>query len=331
VIGLFLNKHNWKNKIVVIAGLALSIFFLWLALRKFELQSLRETFSTIRYLPLLFCSAALVLSIWLRGIRWRIIAGYSKMEHPNFSRATKLGVLANLIFPARAGEFIRVITLANLFNTSVSKPLASAVIDRLVDILVLLVSATFLYWLFPVSAVLGKWLLALFLIGGVVTTTLVLYSRSSGLGEVLVLRLTNRWLQRWSLNPDIFFSEIRAELRRILSGWLSIEILILASLILLADYASVATLLLAFNLSLPLEAPLLLLVFLAAGSALPSAPSYVGIYQAAAVWALSYYNVSATTAVSIATILQVTTLAVALVLAGPGALARCKRILFKQI
>lgn len=325
-----MNKHNWQRRIVLLIGIVLSLLFLWLALRKFELQSLSETFSTVHYIPLVLCAVAVVVSIFLRAIRWRIIAGCPPIERHNFSRATKLGALANLIFPARAGELIRIATLANLSGMSLAKPLASAVIDRLIDILVLIISATFLYWLLPVSAILGKWLLALFFTGGVITLTLVLYSRSSGIGEASFFRLINRWLQRWSLNPDIFLSELRSEFRRIFNGWLSIEILSLASLILLVDYSGIATLLLAFNLSLPPEAPLFLLVFLAAGSALPSAPSYVGIYQAAAVWSLSYYNVSATTAVSVATILQVTTLTVVLILAGPGSLRRCRQILFQK-
>jgi hypothetical protein len=77
----------------------------------------------------------------------------------------------------------------------------------------------------------------------------------------------------------------------LLGSWLSIELILLAILILCADCGGIAAVLQAFNLSLPFEAPLLLLVFLAAGSALPSAPSYVGVYQVASVWALSIYSV----------------------------------------
>jgi len=63
----------------------------------------------------------------------------------------------------------------------------------------------------------------------------------------------------------------------------------------------------------------LLWVCLAAGSALPSAPGYVGVYQVASVWALGVFAVSPATAVALVTVLQLSTLLVAIAMAGPGA------------
>lgn len=73
----------------------------------------------------------------------------------------------------------------------------------------------------------------------------------------------------------------------------------------------------ALHLSLPIEAPLLLWVFLAASSALPSAPGYVGVYQVAAIFALSFYGVKASPAVAVALVLQAATLVVAILMALP--------------
>lgn len=311
-----MSKRNWRHQAAVGGGFLLSAFFLWLALRQVNVQSLGDSFGTIKYIPVLLCAVALSLGIVLRAVRWRVIAGFPTMEQHNFSRATDLGVLSNLLFPSRAGEFVRVITLAKLTRSSLPCPLASALIDRLVDVFVLLVSASVLYWLFPISALLGKWLTVFLVMGCVVTLLVVLYARSSGIGEALIARQANRWLQRWPLQPEVFLAELRAEFRRLLSNWLSIKLVALAALILCADYSAVAALLPAFGLSLPLEAPLLLWVFLAAGSALPSAPGYVGVYQVAAVWSLSFFSVSASTSVAIATTLQVVTLTVALVMVG---------------
>jgi len=321
------SKRRW---ITIVGGFVLSAIFLWLALRQMDGQSLGDAFSTVKYVPLIFCAGALSLGITLRSVRWRVIANYPKKQQQNFARATNLGVLANLLFPGRAGEFIRVVTLAKLSHTPLPGPLASALIDRLIDVFVLLSSASILYWLFPISELLGKWLALFFGMACVITLLVFLYARSPGVCEALIVGLAKRWLQRWALQPGIFLGELRAEFRRLLGSWLSIELMLLASLILCADYGAIAALLQAFNLSLAFEAPLLLWVFLAAGSALPSAPGYVGVYQVATVWALSFYAVSATTAVAIATVLQITTLAVALIMAGPGAFGIFKRMLFQK-
>lgn len=325
-----MNARNWRKHAAIGAGFVLSAFFLWLALRQVDGVSLSKVFATMNFLPVVFCAGALSVGILLRAVRWRVIAGFPKKEQHNFSRATNLGVLTNLIFPGRAGEFVRVITLAKLSNSSLPGPLASALIDRLVDVFVLAACASILYWALPISALVGKWLTVFLIVGGVIALLVVIFAKGAGLGEALIARLARRWLQRWPLKPEVFLAELRSEFRRLLASWLSIELVFLATLILCADYVAIAMLLQAFDLSLPVEAPLLLWVFFAAGSALPSAPGYVGVYQVAAVWALSFYFVPAPTAVAIATVLQVTTLAVAIALAGSGALGIFRRILFQK-
>ncbi|MBU0751007.1 MAG: flippase-like domain-containing protein [Gammaproteobacteria bacterium] len=319
--------RNWRPQTAVGAGFVLSAFFLWLALRNVDVASLGEAFAAMSYMPVAMCAGALSIGIVLRGVRWRVIAGFPREQQRNFFRATNLGVLTNQLFPGRGGEFVRVITLARLSHSSLPGPLASALIDRLVDVSVLLACASMLYWIFPVGGLLGTWLAVVLGIGCLITLLVVLYSRSSGFGEALISRLAARWLQRWPLRPEVFLAELRGEFRRLLGSWLSIELVVLAALILCADYGVIAALIHAFDLSLPVEAPLVLWVFLAAGSALPSAPGYVGVYQVAAVWALSLFFVSAPTAIAIATVLQITTLAVALVMAGPGVAVAFKRFL----
>lgn len=325
-----MSSLSWRHQTAIGSGLVLSAFFLWLALLQVDRRSLGNAFAAIEYIPVLLCAVAIALGIVLRAVRWRVIAGFSACDQRKFSRATNLGVLANILFPGRAGEFVRVFTLAKLLPSSLSCPLASALIDRLVDVFVLLGSASVLYWLFPIGELLGKWLTVFFAMGCVTTLLVVLYAKSSGIGETLIARLATRLLKRWQLKPEVFLAELREELHRLLGSWLSLKLIFLVILILCADYAVVAAMLKAFNLTLAFEAPLLLWIFLAAGSALPSAPGYVGVYQVAAVWALSFFAVPAPTAVAVATVLQITLLAVVLFMAGPEAIAVVKRVPLKK-
>jgi uncharacterized membrane protein YbhN (UPF0104 family) len=323
-----MNWHNWRQPAAVGSGVAFSGFLLWLALRGVNGKDLTDAFSSINYIPIFLCAAALAVGTMLRAVRWRVIAGYPSEDQSYFFRATNLGAFSNLVLPGRAGEFVRVLTLARLSRSPLAGPLASALIDRLVDVFVLVCSATGLYLLFPIDAALGKWLTGLVLGGLAATLAIILYARSSGVGEVLIARIAKRWLHRWPLSPEVFLAELRKEFRRLLGSWLSIELAVVTALILCTDYAAMAALLKAFGLSLPIEAPLLLWVFLIAGSALPSAPGYIGIYQVAAVWALSLFAVSAPTAVAIATVLQITTLVVVLAMTSPEAFGILKRMRF---
>jgi len=126
-----------------------------------------------------------------------------------------------------------------------------------------------------------------------------------------------RLLRRWALKPEVFLSEFFRELKMLAHGRLPINLLGVSVAIWCLDYLVVASVLIALNLALPFEAPLLLWVFLAAGSALPSAPGYVGVYQVAAIFALSIYGVEPSRAVATALVLQVTTLIAAILMAMP--------------
>jgi uncharacterized protein (TIRG00374 family) len=319
------NKRNWRPQTTISIGFVLSALFLWMALHKVDSNSLRSAFSTINYLLVLVCACALAFSVVLRAVRWRVIATCAGTSQLNFLRATNLGVLSNLLFPGRAGEFIRSVTLAKLSSLPLSRIVASALIERLADVFVLTASTLLLYLLLPISPLLKTWLIYLLIGGFVATVTLVVLAKGSGDWAAIFVNIARRGLRKWPLRAESFLIEFRAECRRLLRGWLGVELALVAVLIFFVDYIAIVLLLLAFDISFPIEAPLLLWVFLAAGSALPSAPGYVGVYQAAAVLALSYFAVPASTAVALATALQITTLSVALLMSGPGVFSLIKR------
>ena len=127
---------------------------------------------------------------------------------------------------------------------------------------------------------------------------------------------SERWLRRWDLRPAAFLIVFNAMVRRIAKPRVSGLMLVAVCAVWIADYLAVAAALWSMGLDLPVAAPLVLWVMLNAGSALPSAPGYIGIYQLAAVWGLSIYNVPPHQAVATALVLQAVTLGVSLVGGG---------------
>ncbi len=318
---------HWKRLVIIIAGIVLSIVFLWLALREVDFGGLQSAFSSLRYLPVFLCATFLAAGVVMRSVRWRTIATQGWAEQTHFYRASTLGVFSNLIFPIRAGEVVRVFTLAKLNGTSLTVPIASALLDRLADIIMLLFATMLVYWLSPIGSILGSWMSTMFIVAFSILLLVTLYARSSGFGEAFITSLLNRSLRRWTVRPDLFMTEFRTELHHLLKGWFSLRFVAIVIFIMLLDYAAFTMLLDAFHLHLAPEAPLVLWVFLAAGSALPSAPGYVGVYQVAAVWALSLFAVPASVCVALATTLQLTILVVSVLLAGPGAWSMCRQAL----
>jgi uncharacterized protein (TIRG00374 family) len=299
-------------------GVLSSGFFLWLGLRQVDSRSLARAFTAVDGRFVLASAAAVVVGIMLRALRWRVIAAAPPSAQRSFFRATSIGALSNMLLPGRVGEFVRVVTLARLSGARLAVSVASAVIDRLIDVFVLIGSAVGLYFVLPLGAELHRLLVVLMSGGALIGAALVVLVRSGGVWQAVLARIASRWLHRWGLRPDAFLGELQTEIRHLLQGWLSVKLVLIAALILLADCATMAASIRALQLSLPFVAALLLWVFLSAGSLLPAAPGYVGVYQVAAVWALTFFGVSAASAVAVAVVLQITALAVAFCLSGPS-------------
>lgn len=209
---------------------------------------------------------------------------------------------------------MRIAALVRLLPASLSESLGSAVLDRVLDACVLLLSA----WAVSIVVAAGvvpsrwvvglSWFLACLVAGFALMHTQDFHSWLAAWPE--------RWLQRWKIRPAAFLVVFNAMVRRIVRSSTSIPVLTATCAVWLVDYLAVAAALWSTGLDLPITATLLLWVVLAAGSALPSAPGYIGIYQIAAVWGLSVYNVPTHQAVATAFVLQLVTLGVSL--AGGG-------------
>lgn len=303
---------------LLVLGVVLSALFLYLALRGLDWGALGQTLLDVRMGSLTLCVAMIALGVVLRGWRWCLIAGRTAQVIVPFVRATNLGMLGNQVLPARLGEVVRVVALNRFLKSGLSEPVGSALIDRLFDAVCLLLSAWLVSTLMAGVLLPQGWLLvlggafAVFSVGLIVVRTRRFH--------VWLGAWSERYLHKWSLRPDVFVQVFNTMVGR-LTRWRSATgILAVATLVWLADYVAVLAALWSIGLDLPLVAPLLLWVMLAAGSALPSAPGYVGIYQLAAVLALAAYGLPAHQAVAVSLVLQGVTLLVSLIGAGNEAL-----------
>jgi uncharacterized protein (TIRG00374 family) len=295
-------------------GIAVSIGFLYLALRGMDWPALVQTMLDMQIESVTLCAVMIALGVTLRGLRWNLIAGRSMHPVIPFVRATNLGMLGNQLLPARLGEVVRIVALRRILKISLSKLVGSALIDRVFDVLVLFIAACLVSTVMARTALPQNWLLGL-------GAALVLL----GVGMLIVrTNRFNKWvtacsteyLHRWSLHPDSFITELKKTLSR-LSHWRSgSSVVAVALLIFLTDYLAVLAALRCFGLDLPTTAPLMLWVTLAASSSIPSAPGHVGLYQLAAVMALAAYDVPAHEAIAVSLVLQVLMLLVPLVGTG---------------
>lgn len=299
---------------MLLLGLLLSAGALYFVLRDVDWAALGHTLLTVDPLRLFVGALFIALGIGLRGWRWKVIAQQTGVSPLTFARAVNLGIVGNQLLPGRVGELVRVFALMRLAPTGIAVALGSAVLDRAVDIVVLLLSAWVLSMTMANGVIPRQWLVAM----GVLALILVVGLALGGSREFAAwfAAWSARWLRRWPIRHESFLATFNAMTHGLCRRAPAISLLLAAVSVWLADYLAVTAALACVGLDLPPEVPLLLWVSLAAGSALPSAPGFVGIYQLAAVWSLSTYGVPAFQAVAVAFVLQGVTLLVSLAAAG---------------
>ncbi len=135
-----MEKSDRNNLTGLVVGLLVSVVVIWFLFRDLDWPSLSSYFERINYqfipIVLLFSWS----SYWLRALRWKLlIPTNNSVALKNLYHATSLGLLASWILPLRAGEFIRPWALSKSDKVSFSSAFASIVVERVFDVLALLV------------------------------------------------------------------------------------------------------------------------------------------------------------------------------------------------
>ena len=139
-----------KKKMLFIAGILVSIICSWLFVRKIEWSSLGVAFSDAKYIYIFPTIILMFISHYFRAIRWEVlISPVKKVSVLNLFSAIMIGFMANNVLPARLGEVIRPVMIARKEKIKVSTSFATVVMERIFDILGIIVIASLLFYFLP--------------------------------------------------------------------------------------------------------------------------------------------------------------------------------------
>jgi uncharacterized protein (TIRG00374 family) len=318
--------------LLLAAGLLVTVVAIYLAVRGVALDETADALADSNLLWIVPSLAVFCAGVWLRGLRWWTLFdpdGRPSLNEVN--RALLVGYFFNNILPARAGEAARVISLHGRTRTPRAETIGTIVSERLFDVLALLMILFAAYpWLPPIS-----WLHAAAIFGAVVVVLV------AALVFALV-RYDDRAIH-WLLSPlrrvrrDGFAERVELAAINATRGLAAIRdpVIALRSLVLtvvswVVLSASYWILMQGFSLHVAFVAGLLVTITINMGLVLPSAPAALGVFEAAAVIALTAFDVPQAQALSYALVLHVLNLVPFLVagavLLGPGALRRRGRM-----
>jgi uncharacterized protein (TIRG00374 family) len=250
---------------------------------------------------MLLSLALLAIAIGLRAIRWQTLFAGDRPGLAPISRALLLCYFFNTVLPARAGEPARIVVLRQESGRSAARITATVIVERLLDVIgLLVVLAILIPWLPRL-----EWGASAWLMGAVVLALLALLAAVAVHGEPALRRLLRPafWLPRMS---EQRLSGMAGNLNHGLSGLRSARVTgaaagwTVASWIVLA--LSAWTLMFGFDLHFSPLAGFLVVAATSLASVLPALPAGIGVFEAAAVLALDAYGVGHSTALSYAVV-----------------------------
>jgi uncharacterized protein (TIRG00374 family) len=299
-----------KNRLRALVGVALTAFFLWLALRGVKWREVGEHLRGANYLLLLAAVVVSTLGMHVRAMRWKSLLEPVRRDVPFLPRiaGTFIGFGANNLLPARIGEFARAVVCARVGAMPVSSVFASLVIERVFDGLVCVgfLFAAMAMPGFPTGRDVGgvnplhaaRFVAAAALLAGAVLVAMAFRPRESAAVAERVTRVLPRPLRRLLLDSLHAFLAGLAVLRspRLLAvstAWAIVQWLFLGSSFLLAFRA--------FGITEPgFVGAMFLQSLIALAVSIPTAPGFFGIWEATARYGLGLWGVDETRAVSFA-------------------------------
>lgn len=247
-------------RVAVIAAIAACLYFF---LRKVEWSKLGDALASAKLWPIVVAAALNFVLLWGKAAAWHVMLR-PRFDVPTASlfRYTIAAFAASVIAPARAGEVIRVWALKKHHGVPYPDSAATAIAEKLLDALSMLVVIAPVPWLVPG---LPSWVATSLLIcSGVAIAAFVVFS--------ILLRVvkedTTSWLGKFILGMHVLRSPKRLALA-------------FAALTLtwIVDFAMISLVLYAVGIELPAAAPLLILFTLNLTIAVPSTPASVGALE----------------------------------------------------
>lgn len=137
-------------------GLAVSAVFLFIGLRGLELEEVWADMKQVRIGWLIIGALVYFLAVWGRTWRWHyLLRSLKPVSLKALFPVVVIGYMGNNLYPFRAGEVIRAYVLKRNEDVSITASLATIVIERVFDGLVMLI---FVFVALPFADFKADWL-----------------------------------------------------------------------------------------------------------------------------------------------------------------------------
>ncbi len=295
-------------------GVLISILFLWLALRGLKLGDFWGAMQKANYIWLAPGIMVYFVGVWVRAWRWHYLLGpIKKIPTKTMFPVTTIGYMGNNIYPARAGEVLRAVVLKRKEGVSVSASLATIIVERIFDGVVMLafvfVNLTELAKLTDASGFVGNIQQVAVIGTGVFLGALIVFLLAAMFPQKTMK--VSQWMMRIFV-PQRYHLRLTNIINKFLDGLASLRspfnvlmVFLTSVFIWLLETGKYWFVMHAFDFNVSFFALMLMNGIVNLATTIPSAPGYIGTFDAPGIAVLTAYGVDHATAAGYTLVLHV--------------------------
>jgi uncharacterized protein (TIRG00374 family) len=280
-------KFNWK----IIAGIAISVVFVFFAVSNVDYSQMAEVFARASYIWTIPMIISVILTMWIRALRWqKLMLPIKKLSIKTLYSSVMIGFMANNLLPARIGEVVRAVSLSKKHQISRASVFATVVAERAFDSLGLLVVflITLIFVDYPERLRQAGLLILILSIAALVF--LFLLRTKTDLAVRLICRPISMLSKVFSARVESLLRKFSVGLTILTDPRLIITVMLYSILLWFFSGISGYLIFAAFGLYPKIWAAFIILFVTALAVSLPSSPGYIGTYHGACIIAFNLIN-----------------------------------------
>jgi uncharacterized protein (TIRG00374 family) len=288
-------------------GAGISALFLLIALRNLHLSEVWDAVRTAQYIWIVPGVAIYFFGVWARTWRWDyLLRPVKKIPVRRLFPVVVIGYMGNNIFPVRAGELIRAYLLRQREGVSISTSLATIIVERVFDGLVMLM---FVFIGLPFTPM-PRWLQAMviaasLLFFGALAVFMILATKVERAEAVYGWVIKHVVPTRFRPPVRGFADRFMVGLRSLRSGRAVLMLFLTSVVIWLAETVKYWFVMHAFDFTVPFWVLMLMNGIVNLATTIPSSPGYVGTFDAPGIEILTLFGVDRAVAASYTLVLHV--------------------------
>ena len=288
-------------------GVIISAIFLFVALRGLHLQAVWSALQVGHYLWLIPSVAVYFLAVWARTWRWHyMLRPLKRISLERLFPVVVIGYMGNNVYPFRAGEVLRSYVLRQREEVPMSASLATVFVERGFDGLVMLI---FVFAALPFAPLPNDSIRSVVIAASVIFFGALLFFFVLAAMPQRALRLTeivvNAFLPQSVRRPTLDMARRFLEGLESLRSFRAVLMIFLTSVVIwLLETVKYWFVMQAFDFEVTFFALMLMNGVVNLATTLPSAPGYVGTFDAPGIAVLELYGVEAAIAVAYTLVLH---------------------------